>query len=89
MSVASAKAVVVRIYGVVSGVRTTLPGAGVHMHVDVDQPRGHVEALGVDDLSGASADRILDGRDPTVLDRHIHDSVKAVARIHDVAASNQ
>ena len=67
-----------------------MPGAGVHMHVNIHQAGRDVEARDVHDLGGlCGIDIARDRGDAAVLDGDVHDCVNVVPGIDDVAALEQ
>jgi len=49
---ACAEGIAVGIQAVVAGIRSAFAGSGIHVHVNVDEPRRHVEPGRIDDFQG-------------------------------------
>jgi hypothetical protein len=87
---ARAEGEAIRVDAVVAAVGAALSGAGVYMHVHIDQAGGDIQARDIHDFAGPGGRNIGgDGGDLAVRNSHVQDRAGLALAVDDVASFEQ
>jgi hypothetical protein len=80
----------VGVHAVVACIRVAFSGAGIDVHVNIDQPGDDVESADADGLGGQGGiDTLSDSRDPAILDSDVPHRADPILGVDEMSALQQ